>query len=188
MTSRTDQHDIDKLNRWYQELTSSSPSEFPAYAVFLVTGDDRVAHDIFRKFRASFETRNAGFENLVIFGQHGISSIARSLLGEFGLSEEVLPTLALVPMLDTTSVYSLPLPTGDSPTVDTEQRGELWQTILAVVETAADKRGDLAKLASIEGLACHQIAEGPLAALVGKLSQQFKLGPRHSAQGSDNSP
>ena len=74
VSSHADNHDLDKLARWYRGLSSGESGQFPVYAVFLVTSSDSAAHDIFRRFRSSFEAHGAGFDHLVIFGQHGVSS------------------------------------------------------------------------------------------------------------------
>ena len=94
-SSHADNHDIDKLGRWREDLAESlagSSRDFPVYAVFLVSEVDRSAHDIFRQYRTSFQARGSGFANLVIFGQHGVSSTARHLLARWGLPEEALPS------------------------------------------------------------------------------------------------
>jgi hypothetical protein len=169
MTSRADQHDLDKLARWHRDLTGNPGSAFPVYAIFLVSADDREAHDIFRKFRASFESHRAGFENLVIFGQHGISTTAQSLLAEFGLAQGAIPTLALLASYDTTVVYTLPLPSGDKNMPDADQLGQTWEEALGRVETAMKERERNLELASIDGLTRHQLADGPLVTLVSKL-------------------
>ncbi len=108
--SHADNHDRDKLARWHGELAGCPGDDFPVVAVFLVSEQDRAAHDIFRAFRSSFETRNAGFEHLVIFGQHGVSETARSLLREFGLPGDATPTLAVVTIPDGPVVHAVPLP------------------------------------------------------------------------------
>ncbi len=170
MSSHADRHDLDKLGRWHQELTKGSPGSFPVFAIFLVSADDRLAHAIFRKFRSSFEARNAGFENLVIFGQHGISTTTQSLLAEFRLSQDSLPALALVARADAASFYTLPLPSGTNEAVADEERwSEGWQTALtAVEESAAEGNGNLV-LDRVRGLTQRQLDHGPLDALVGRL-------------------
>lgn len=95
MTSHADNHDLDKLKRWQKDL-EAAPEDAPAvFAVFLVSGEDRTAHDVFRAFRSSFEEQGLGFAHLVIFGQHGVSITVRALQHELGLAEEGLPTLLL---------------------------------------------------------------------------------------------
>ena len=69
-----DSHDFGKLTRWHEGLVSESGSSFPACALFLASGEDNRAHDIFRVYRSAFEELGAGFHDLVIFGQHGTST------------------------------------------------------------------------------------------------------------------
>ena len=95
-TGRADQHDLDKLARWHQDLSGGGTDEFPVYCVFLVSPDDLASHQVFRRYRSSFEDRAAGFQHLMIFGQHGISTTLKLLLAEFGLNLEQVPALALL--------------------------------------------------------------------------------------------
>ena len=39
--SHAENHDRDKLGRWHKDLVSGKPGNFPAYAVFLVSREDR---------------------------------------------------------------------------------------------------------------------------------------------------
>jgi hypothetical protein len=174
MSSHADQHDLDKLGRWHRDLTKGSRSRFPVFAIFLVSPDDRAAHDIFRKFRSSFEARNAEFENLVVFGQHGVSITAQSLLAEFGLTRESLPALALVARADTSSVYTLPLPSEANETGLNEEPGrEDWQKALTAVEDAADQGNGLLSLDAVPGLTPSQLDKEPLDTLVGRLIREL---------------
>ena len=95
MTSRADTHDLDKLRRWQQDLEDTSVEAPPVFAIFLVGGEDRRAHDVFRAFRTGFEERKLGFAHLVIFGQHGVSETATKLRVKFGLVTETGPQLVL---------------------------------------------------------------------------------------------
>lgn len=170
MTSHADQHDLDKLGRWHRELTQRPDSGFPVYAIFLVSADDRAAHDIFRKFRSNFEARNAGFANLVIFGQHGISATAQSLLVEFGLSLDSLPALALIAQVDTSRVYTLQLPPGVSEaSLDEERWGKGWQDVLNAVENATQEGNRVLSLGEAQGLNEHPLEDGSLDAIVSRL-------------------
>jgi hypothetical protein len=169
MSSRADSHDLDKLARWHRDLTASVPGKFPVYAVFLVSADDRAAHDIFRKFRSSFEARHAGFERLVIFGQHGVSSTTRSLLGKFGLPQNATPTLALIIPSEAGRVYTLPLPSGDVIAASPGQPAAPWQDVFIKVESAADKGEQRIDLASLPEVVSRQLGNSPLDKLVGKL-------------------
>ena len=95
MPSRADTHDLDKLKRWQKDLEDTPNGVPPVFAIFLVSGEDRAAHDVFRTFRSSFEESKLGFAHLVIFGQHGVSETARRLRAMFGLEEGGAPSLVL---------------------------------------------------------------------------------------------
>ena len=95
MPSRADSHDLDKLNRWWNDLESTGPEAPPVFAIFLVSVEDTGAHNIFRAFRTSFEECNLGFSHLVIFGQHGPSGTVRQLRSLFNIPEGGGPALVL---------------------------------------------------------------------------------------------
>ena len=114
MPSRADAHDADKLRRWRTDLSDSPSQAFPVYAMFLVSERDKAAHDVFRSFRSSFEDRGAGFGNLVIFGQHGVSSTVHVMLQQLGLTPDSLPLLALWQGSEFPRVCHLPLPAGEA--------------------------------------------------------------------------
>ena len=125
--SHADIHDLDKLNRWYRDLTAhpddgtadgteNGPPDSPTvYALFLVSESDKTAHDIFRAFRSSFESRKAGFAHLVIFGQHGVSDTVNRLLAELNLPPDSWPTLALFTGSAEAPATIIPLPVGNPP-------------------------------------------------------------------------
>jgi len=174
--SHADHHDRDKLARWYRDLSSNPPDSllplegqrgarryFPAYAVFLVSASDRAAHDIFRQYRASFEARSAGFEHLVIFGQHGVSSTVLALLAELGLPAGATPLLAVFASPSATTVYTLPL-------AGAEEDGKgPWREALAPVEQTADRGGKALEPASLAGFTGRRLKDGPLLEVVGQL-------------------
>jgi hypothetical protein len=139
MTSRADQHDIDKLGRWCRDLAEPSGNSYPLCAVFLVSEVDRTAHDIFRAFRSSFEQRDAGFGNLVIFGQHGVSSTVRMLLSRLGLPPGSMPLLLLLPSAGGRSLYLLPLPAGSASRTGIQRLPDTPLDLLARVEEFADR-------------------------------------------------
>ncbi len=163
MSSHADTHDLDKLDRWHRNLSSGDSAEFPAYAVFLVSDTDLAAHGVFRRFRSSFESHGAGFEHLVIFGQHGVSSTVRGLMAEFGLSPEDVPSLVLISRPSATTVYTIPL----SRVSEGEERSCL--ELLAAIEDAADRGEEVLNLTSLPGLMCHQLGNGSLIELVGRV-------------------
>ena len=149
-SSHADNHDLDKLTRWNGDLSSWEDMAFPVYALFLVSPEDTTAHDVFRKYRDSFESRGAGFSNLVIFGQHGISSTVRGILEGLGLNLGNLPLLALFSDPTVRTVHTLSLPAGAPPggapepsltrTVGSEP--EQWRDVLKRLEEAVDGQPD----------------------------------------------
>ena len=177
MTSHADNHDKDKLGRWSGDLRAEDTGKFPVCAVFLTTADDRASHDVFRKFRASFESRGAGFQHIVIFGQHGRSSTVNALLGELGLPEDSVPLVALFPAVGPTRFYTLALPAGSadgSPEIGASTIREgvnapLWQAVLTGLESAIDGGDGAQKLASLPDLTGHEFAGGSLEKLVNRL-------------------
>ena len=170
--SHADSHDLDKLSRWHNNRIAETPGEFPVYAVFLVSGEDRDAHDVFRAFRDSFEGRGGGFQHLVIFGQHGISGTVRSLLPQFGLSEVSLPSLAMFTQRDAESVHVLRLVRGDSDPSKSEEK-QPWRKVLDRVEETAGSQWDGLDLSSIQGMAEKEIGKGPMVELIGRLVSEL---------------
>ena len=90
-TKHSDTHDLEKMERWQQGLKGELETRFPVYAIFLASGEDQLSHDIFRKFRKSFEEKDAGFHHLIIFGQHGISTVITGFLEHLDLPLGSLP-------------------------------------------------------------------------------------------------
>ena len=167
MTSRADRHDLDKLRRWRADMDAPGGAEFPVHAIFLVSEVDRAAHDVFRAFRSSFEERDAGFQNLVIFGQHGVSGAVRAVAGRLGLEGEPLPQLALLVSGGTPLLYSLGLPAGDADTGQPDpDRATAAQLVLAGVETLVDGRSAGLEEAGIAGLTPRELPDMGLTTLV----------------------
>jgi hypothetical protein len=137
--------------------------DFPIYAVFLVSANDRAAHDIFRQFRASFEGRGAGFEHLVIFGQHGISSTVLGLLAALGMPNHATPLLAVFASPSATTVYTLPLAGAG------EDAEDSWREALTRVEDAADRDDKALDPTSLAGFTARRLKDGPLLEIVGQL-------------------
>ena len=94
--SRVDTHDREKLGKWSEGLEGDQQGSFPVCAIFLVSESDQFAHDSFREFRGSFESRNSEFHHVVIFGQHGLSTTVKGFLSELDLSSNRLPFLLIV--------------------------------------------------------------------------------------------
>ena len=147
--SYAENHDRDKLMRWGDSLSQEPASHFPAHAVFLVSSKDRLAHDVFRSFRSSFDSLDAGFRHLTIFGQHGVSSTMRRLLREFGLPDDGYPALVLLVGNESESVFTLSLPPGDSPIDIDPNEIQPWQQVLRMVEAAASVEDPLVGLSSV---------------------------------------
>ena len=177
--SHADNHDRDKLVRWHQDLSSGPASRFPAYAVFLVSPEDRAAHDVFRTYRSSFEERGAAYQYLVIFGQHGISGTLRGLLAQFGLTQEALPLLALFSDPPAKIVHSLPLsggspsdgPSESSSTSVVDTSSEPWRKVLKRLEDAADGRGQALDLMSLDEVTGRH-ENGPVLERVGRVLRE----------------
>ena len=134
--SRADQHDQDKLARWHRDLADGGSGDFPLHALFLVSEDDRAAHDVFRAFRSRFEELGAGFQHLVIFGQHGVSQAEQALLARLDLAADAIPSLVLLTVSDPPLIYSLPLPSGDVRPETNDPQQAPWQEALARIEQA----------------------------------------------------
>ena len=166
-SSYADSHDLDKLTRWRQGLVEpAGPSLFPVYAVFLVGPEDRAAHDVFREFRSSFEERSAPYENLVIFGQHGLSKTLEGFSAGLGLSQGEIPLLALISNPSTGTVYTLSLE-GGSPSETTER--EPWRAVLRNIEAASDAGEKTMHLGSVKEITPSTIQEGSLEAVMNSL-------------------
>ena len=154
-SSHADIHDLDKLNRWQKDLAVAAPDAPPVFAIFLVSESDKTAHDIFRAFRSSFESRKAGFAHLVIFGQHGVSDTVNRLLAELNLPPDSWPTLALFTGSAEAPATIIPLPVGNPPYGAPEPATVLepepgpedaalevpWQTALRRAEEVFDSGG-----------------------------------------------
>ncbi len=153
---RADQHDLDKLARWRQDLSGGDTAQFPVYCVFLVSPDDLASHQVFRRFRSSFEDRAAGFQHLMIFGQHGISATLKALLAEFGLSLEQLPALALLTTPAVSTVHTTALAQGNEAGEMVEH--EPWQKVLGLVEGVVDRGEKAIDLASSPDVKSHALS------------------------------
>ncbi len=162
-------HDLEKLSRWRKDLSKEPANHFPVHAVFLVSSKDRLAHDVFRNFRSSFQSLDAEFRHLTIFGQHGLSSTARRLLREFGLDDDYYPTLVLLVGAESESMFTLPLPAGDSPIDLDYNDAQPWQLVLAAVEAAANDEDSILKLASVSKVVGPTETGEPLKRLVDRL-------------------
>ncbi len=168
--SHADRHDLDKLARWKAGLDAageSGDSSFPVCAVFLVTGEDRASHDIFRRFRSAFAELGSGFHHLVIFGQHGVSTTQTAFLGQLGLDPQNVPVVAVAPMaVGPGTVYTIELPKGDR-NGDLDE-SQAWAAAIRAVEAASSDREELS-LGEIGGLGARRLRSGSLAATVNEV-------------------
>ena len=141
MTTAADRHDAGKLRRWRDDLSESPDRSFPVYAMFLVSGEDKLAHNVFREFRAGFEETGAGFGNLVIFGQHGVSAAVHSMLDELGLDGDALPLLALWQESEFPRVWTVSLPAGETSgeVAETGGGGLLLEQVMRVASGASGR-------------------------------------------------
>jgi hypothetical protein len=172
--SHAENHDRDKLGRWQKDLVSSTPGKFPVYAVFLVSHEDRAAHDVFRAFRSSFEARGAGFEHLVIFGQHGVSSALLRLLSQFGLTDEEVPMLAIFSDPQAEAVHTVALSPGEpANTTNASTSPDAWQAILDQVERTADEEGPALELESLPVPVGRHEVEMPVLEVVTELVREL---------------
>ena len=176
--SHADRHDLDKLKRWYDGLREPQSSEtpgggFPVCAAFLVTGEDRAAHDVFRCYRAAFEELGGQFQHLVIFGQHGLSGTAAAILDGLGL-ELPLPLLLLAPADAGTEspLFVIPLPPGTHDELPAHCRE--WETALAQIRHSADS-GEPADFGPIPGVLQLRLPQSSLAQWAGALITQLDV-------------
>jgi hypothetical protein len=142
-------------------------------AVFLVSEADGWVHDIFRQYRTSFEARGSGFANLVILGQHGVSTTVRLLLAEWGLSGEALPALALLAEEGQDAGFVLDLPAGAAPEVHPTDP-QPWQEVLGRIEGAAEAPGSKLDLANVPGIQPLPKSEESLDQLVRRALQSLR--------------
>ena len=165
--THADRHDLDKLARWKAGLDGAEDggaSGFPACAIFLVTGEDRASHDIFRRYRSTFEDLGGGFHHLVIFGQHGASTTQAAFLRQLAADPQAVPLLALAPMSrDSDTAYCIELPMGDRDG-DLDET-QTWATALDAVKASVENATDL-YLLGVEGVHRAELAAGSLRATV----------------------
>ena len=178
MAETPDSHDLDKLTRWHQGLISEAGETgdpFPVCALFLATGEDRRAHDIFRVYRTAFEELGAGFHDLVIFGQHGASSTSAALVPGLGLLGLQIPCLVLIVHGNPPVSYTIVLPTGVLPDGESENKDDdvPWKMALDDMRRAA-REGTSLSLDSVRDLERWDLLGGTLAESVGRVKQQVE--------------
>ena len=165
--THADQHDEDKLSRWNRDLSAGSSGQFPVYALFLVSSEDLYAHDVFREFRSSFQNRGAGFQHLMIFGQHGLSGTVNAFLAGLDLGLNNLPLLALFREPESSEVYIHRLPAGSD---------EGSRELLVRLESAVDRPEPAVNLDSLSGAVTHSLQHGSMGSLIGRVLGQLSEG------------
>ncbi|PKB72352.1 MAG: hypothetical protein BZY87_00765 [SAR202 cluster bacterium Io17-Chloro-G6] len=175
MAQTPDSHDLDKLTKWHDGLTSAADQEFPVCALFLASREDTRAHDIFRVYRTAFEEMGAGFHDLVIFGQHGASSTSAGLVASLNLSGVQIPVLALITAGTLTCCHTAFLPPGALPEGQSAEDIEApWKKALETVREAV-KAGTSLSLDGVTGLERRESPGGPLSELVGRVKRQVEM-------------
>lgn len=175
MKETADSHDLDKLTRWHKGLVSASDGKFPVCALFLASGEDRRAHDIFRIYRTAFKELGASFHDLVIFGQHGMSSTCVALAACLGLSGLRAPSLVLIIGDDASAYYTTALPAGELADGQSEVAGDdvPWEVALGAIRQAAGKASECS-LDGVAGLKRIDCAVGALVDAVGEVKIQLQ--------------
>ena len=175
MAETPDSHDLDKLTRWHIGLESASGAGFPVCGLFLASGDDNRAHDIFRIYRTAFEELGAGFHDLVIFGQHGMSSTCVALMTGLGLSNLRTPSLVLISGGESLVLHTNTLPAGKLLVGQSEEDSNEtpWRSALEMIRQAVKKSWYLS-LDDVEGLERIEFSGGTLGGAVGRVKKQVE--------------
>lgn len=173
MAETPDSHDLDKLIRWHGGLNLPTAGRFPVCALFLAAGEDGRAHDIFRVYRTAFEELGAGFHDLVIFGQHGVSITSAALVPGLGLSGLRIPAIALITGGDQPTCYTTALPAGTLPEGESEKEEAPWKEALESIRGAV-AAGTPLSLDGVNGLEWRDFPGGTLAESVGLVKQQME--------------
>jgi hypothetical protein len=173
MAETPDSHDLDKLTKWHEGLTSVTGQGFPVCALFLASGEDKRAHDIFRIYRTAFEELGAGFHDLVIFGQHGMSTTCAALIPGLGFSSLRTPSLVLISSEASGPVFhATGLPGGALAADGLEEDGVdvPWRAALEAIRKSQGGSSSLS-LEGVEGLERMESAGGTLAEIVGDVKR-----------------
>ena len=172
--SHADRHDLDKLARWKSDLVGSAEkgaAGLPYCAIFLVGSEDRASHDIFRRYRSAFEDLGGGFHNLVIFGQHGVSTTQVAFVEELGLQLGSVPVLAIASISESEpSGYCIELQKG-------ERDGELddtqaWGTALQAVRASLTEGRDL-DIEKVPGVSEVSFSAGSLSSAIERVVKEL---------------
>jgi len=166
---RADQHDEDKLERWRNALLSEGPNDFPIHALFLVSDQDQVAHDIFREFRRHFEESGAGFQHLVILGQHGVSRSEIGLLSNLHLSLDSVPCLIVLSTANPMLFDKIALPPGSSDIQADEEYSKPWLAVIAGIKCQGQR-------ARLDGMGSGDLFNGSVRELIERTLVDLKSG------------
>ena len=168
--SHADGHDLDKLVRWKSDLSTAEKNAFPIYAAFLVSGEDRYSHDVFRRYRSAFGELGAGFQHLVIFGQHGTSTTLLSFLSELSLDWEIVPVLALTANPTSSAAVTIALPKGTGEE-GFESSGPWNQALDRIREASRD--GNSLDPARLDGVTHQAFTSGALVSAVDRVLESL---------------
>ena len=165
-----DSHDVGKLVRWHEGLLGGTEVYFPVCALFLASGEDRLAHDIFRSYRSVFEELGAGFHDLIIFGQHGMSTTCTALMPALGLLGLKVPSLVLICRGNGSGLYTTNLPDGGFANL---QKGEdctetPWRTALEAIRESVANGSELI-LDGLQGLNWADFSNDTLVDTIGEV-------------------
>tara|TARA_B100001146_G_C15993974_1_gene353851 strand:- start:2 stop:544 length:543 start_codon:yes stop_codon:yes gene_type:complete len=138
-------HDIDKLNRWRSDFNSLEDELFPVYAVFILIRSDSDTQKVFRVYRDVFDTLKAHFRNLVIFGQHGFSSVARELAATLGLVYANQSSLLIFGTHGEEFAYEVAMG-------DTEDSTPAWTVVLENIRNLVNGVGNFEDIGDINGV------------------------------------
>ncbi len=170
-----DSHDMGKLTSWHAGLVSDSGESFPICALFLASGDDSRAHDIFRIYRTAFEELGAGFHDLVIFGQHGTSTTCAALIPGLELSGLQVPSLVLIRSDEGLVFHTADLPPGALVEGQAEEDGVevVWRQALNTIKASVET-GSVLSLDGVSGLNRVEFSGRNLAETIGEVKLQVE--------------
>jgi len=150
MNNDVNTHDIDKLNRWRSDFNSAEDGLFPVYAVFILMGPDPYTHNAFRVYRDVFDTLKADFRNLVIFGQHGPSSVGRELTTTLGLVHADRSRFFIFGIHGQEFVYEVAM-------CDPENATPAWTFVLENIRNLVSGVGNFEDIGDIQGVTRKQL-------------------------------
>ena len=150
-SSGGEQHDLEKLVKWCDSLSQEVCNPLAVYAMFLISPEAEAAQDVFRRFRSSFEARQAPFHQLIQFGRHGASSTVLRLSGGLTPDAGSIPALVLFASPSAWDVALLPLDGAG-------EEDASWSLVLSHLESGMDAGVKELDLAGLPGVQRHQLA------------------------------